>query len=250
MKRPTAATSRVSTSTPTTSSPILIRAPWLRPLRCSGRQRCDPHHHQEGQEGRVRSQLFELDDLLHPFVMPKFQNTLRHERNRADDELGQQTRHADFVRSADFFQTGFSRDQLGGPFRRYQRNQTYASASAVNSRYRTQQCLQAATISRSAIRRCLSGPPDARRGRDLHEAVHPQPDHSGPVTATRWWASTSSRAATTSANTGFTSVRVPTRAIWSSSGTSRFLKGVENPWWITNRELNETVSTATASTLR
>lgn len=66
------------------------------PLRCSGCQRCDPHHHQEGQGGPRAGQLFELDDLLPSLRDAQIPEHLRHERNRADDELGQQTRHADF----------------------------------------------------------------------------------------------------------------------------------------------------------
>ena len=182
----------------------------------------------KGKEGRVRVNYSNSTTFSHPFVMPKFQNTYGTSEIEPMMSWGSKLATPTSYDPADFFQTGFNETNSVGLSAGTERNQTYASASAVNSRgivpnnvynrynfsirnttmlikdrltldvgatymkqytrnqtiqgqYRTQQCLQPLQFLDPQYDDAYQGPPDARRGRDLHEAVHPQPDHSGPV---------------------------------------------------------------------
>lgn len=88
----------------------------------------------KGKEGRVRVNYSNSTTFSHPFVMPKFQNTYGTSEIEPMMSWGSKLATPTSYDPADFFQTGFNETNSVGLSAGTERNQTYASASAVNSR--------------------------------------------------------------------------------------------------------------------
>ena len=193
----------------------------------------------KGKEGRVRVNYSNSTTFSHPFVMPKFQNTYGTSEIEPMMSWGSKLATPTSYDPADFFQTGFNETNSVGLSAGTERNQTYASASAVNSRgivpnnvynrynfsirnttmlikdrltldvgatymkqYTRNQTIQ------GQYRNPLVGIYLFPRGNDIRKyEIYERPGSDSRYMEQFW--------------------------------DLEFLKGVENPWWITNRELNE-----------
>lgn len=193
----------------------------------------------KGKEGRVRVNYSNSTTFSHPFVMPKFQNTYGTSEIEPMMSWGSKLATPTSYDPADFFQTGFNETNSVGLSAGTERNQTYASASAVNSRgivpnnvynrynfsirnttmlikdrltldvgatymkqYTRNQTVQ------GQYRNPLVGIYLFPRGNDIRKyEIYERPGSDSRYMEQFW--------------------------------DLEFLKGVENPWWITNRELNE-----------
>ena len=193
----------------------------------------------KGKEGRVRVNYSNSTTFSHPFVMPKFQNTYGTSEIEPMMSWGSKLATPTSYDPADFFQTGFNETNSVGLSAGTERNQTYALASAVNSRgivpnnvynrynfsirnttmlikdrltldvgatymkqYTRNQTIQ------GQYRNPLVGIYLFPRGNDIRKyEIYERPGSDSRYMEQFW--------------------------------DLEFLKGVENPWWITNRELNE-----------
>ena len=88
----------------------------------------------KGEEGRVRVNYANNTTFSSPFVMPQFQNTYGTSEIEPMMSWGSKLATPTSYDPADFFQTGFNETNSVGLSAGTERNQTYASASAVNSR--------------------------------------------------------------------------------------------------------------------
>lgn len=87
----------------------------------------------KGEEGRVRVSYSNSTTFMTPFVTPRFQNTYGSKRG-SYMSWGSKLDTPSSYDPLDFFQTGFNETNSVSVSGGTQRNQTYASASAVNAR--------------------------------------------------------------------------------------------------------------------
>lgn len=87
-----------------------------------------------GQEGRVRVNYSNSTTFSSPFVMPKFQNTYGTDVNSPSMSWGEKLATPSSYDPKDFFQTGFDETNAIGITGGTERNQTYFSAASVNTR--------------------------------------------------------------------------------------------------------------------
>ena len=191
----------------------------------------------KGKEGRVRVNYSNSTTFSHPFVMPKFQNTYGTSEIEPMMSWGSKLATPTSYDPADFFQTGFNETNSVGLSAGTERNQTYASAvnsrgivpNNVYNRYNfsirnttmlikdrltldvgatyMKQYTRNQTI-QGQYRNPLVGIYLFPRGNDIRKyEIYERPGSDSRYMEQFW--------------------------------DLEFLKGVENPWWITNRELNE-----------
>ena len=87
-----------------------------------------------GEEGRVRVNYSNSTTFSSPFVMPKFQNTYGTDLNSPSMSWGEKLATPSSYDPKDFFQTGFDETNAIGITAGTKRNQTYFSAASVNTR--------------------------------------------------------------------------------------------------------------------
>lgn len=87
-----------------------------------------------GIESKVRVNYSNSTTFTAPFVMPRFQNTYGTDINSPSMSWGEKLATPSSYDPADFFQTGFNETNSVSVMTGTDRNQTYASVSAVNSR--------------------------------------------------------------------------------------------------------------------
>ncbi|WP_418991070.1 SusC/RagA family TonB-linked outer membrane protein [Alistipes sp.] len=88
----------------------------------------------KGSAGGVRVNYSNSTTFSSPFVMPRFQNTYGTDVNSPSMSWGEKLAKPSSYDPADFFQTGFNETNSIGLTAGTDRNQMYASASAVNTR--------------------------------------------------------------------------------------------------------------------
>ena len=87
-----------------------------------------------GEEGKVRVNYSNSTTFSSPFVMPKFQNTYGTDLNSPSMSWGEKLANPSSYDPKDFFQTGFDETNAIGVTAGTKRNQTYFSAASVNTR--------------------------------------------------------------------------------------------------------------------
>lgn len=105
-----------------------------------------------GEEGRVRVNYSNSTTFSSPFVMPEFQNTYGTDLNSPSMSWGEKLAKPSSYDPKDFFQTGFDETNAIGVTAGTKRNQTYFSASSVNTRGIIPNTSTTAIISRCATR--------------------------------------------------------------------------------------------------
>ncbi|MEG2060923.1 MAG: SusC/RagA family TonB-linked outer membrane protein [Alistipes sp.] len=88
----------------------------------------------KGGEGKVRVNYSNNTTFTSPFVMPKFQNTYGTDLNSPSMSWGAKLDTPSSYDPKDFFQTGFNETNSVSVMAGTERNQTYFSASSVNAR--------------------------------------------------------------------------------------------------------------------
>ncbi|MEG0789384.1 MAG: SusC/RagA family TonB-linked outer membrane protein [Alistipes sp.] len=88
----------------------------------------------KGSEGKVRVNYSNSTIFTAPFVMPKFQNTYGTDINSPSMSWGEKLATPSSYDPKDFFQTGFNETNSVSVMAGTERNQTYFSASSVNAR--------------------------------------------------------------------------------------------------------------------
>ena len=193
----------------------------------------------KGKEGRVRVNYSNSTTFSHPFVMPKFQNTYGTSEIEPMMSWGSKLATPTSYDPADFFQTGFNETNSVGLSAGTERNQTYASASAVNSRgivpnnvyNRYNFSIRNTTI---LIKDRLTLDVGATYMKQYTRNQTVQGQYRNPLVGIYLFPRGND---------------IRKYEIYERPGSDsrymeqfwdlEFLKGVENPWWITNRELNE-----------
>lgn len=105
-----------------------------RALRFAGCQRRDRHYDQKGEEGRVRVNYANNTTFSSPFVMPQFQNTYGTDATAPSMSWGTKLSTPTSYDPSDFFQTGFEETNAISVSGGTRVNQSYFSAASLNSR--------------------------------------------------------------------------------------------------------------------